>query len=170
MSTTSGQQGPEMRGDSRPFWLEDKRRPDIDVWKIAIGVASGFLIAGAIAFVARIWLVNQALGEFNKTIATIGRQTNEQMARERDRQERERAAAAEQEAFRRASDARKQRAQEDALREAQERRFAKDQAWNRYYQRPAGCDTAEGKAFVDCANHHIRAKRQFEELWAAGKL
>jgi hypothetical protein len=46
---------------------------------------------------------------------------------------------------------------------------AKQDAWKRYYLRPAHCDTAEGRAFVECGNHYILAKWKggfkFEELY-----
>jgi hypothetical protein len=38
-------------------------------------------------------------------------------------------------------------------------------------KRPAHCaDPATSQVMVECANEHIRAKRRFEELYAAGKL
>lgn len=58
--------------------------------------------------------------------------------------------------------------EERAERQAEARR--KDAAWRKFYQRPAGCDKAEGAALVECANHYIRAKRSFETLYNAGEL
>ncbi len=46
----------------------------------------------------------------------------------------------------------------------------KEAAWQKFYQRPQGCEKAEGPVFIECANHHIRARRSFETLYAAGKL
>lgn len=58
--------------------------------------------------------------------------------------------------------------EERAARQAEVRR--KDAAWRKFYERPAGCDKAEGPALVECANHYIRARRSFDTLYAAGKL
>ncbi len=46
----------------------------------------------------------------------------------------------------------------------------KEAAWQKFYQKPQGCEKADGPVFIECANHHIRARRSFETLYAAGKL
>jgi hypothetical protein len=47
----------------------------------------------------------------------------------------------------------------------------KQRAWARYYKKPPHCDNnPSSDSLVDCANHFIRARRQFEEDYAAGKL
>ena len=159
-----------MNGETRPAWLEDRRSPEMDPVKIALGVAAGILIAGFIAFLARIWFVNQAFSQLNEAVKSINHQTNQQIERERQRAANAQAVARQQDAERRATEAGRQQARETATREAMARQTAKEEAWKRYYQRPETCDQAEGQAFVDCANQHIRTKRRFEELWAAGKL
>lgn len=56
---------------------------------------------------------------------------------------------------------------EGAARRAAERR---ERAWASFYKKPADCDDSPPKAdIVECANHFIRAKREFEQLYAAGK-
>ncbi len=47
----------------------------------------------------------------------------------------------------------------------------KQRAWARYYKKPPYCvDNPTSDTLIDCANHYIRARRQFEEAYAAGKL
>lgn len=46
----------------------------------------------------------------------------------------------------------------------------KEAAWQKYYKRSPLCDKPDGSGFVECANQHIRARRNFESLYAAGKL
>lgn len=47
----------------------------------------------------------------------------------------------------------------------------KARAWARYYQRPAFCEgNPSTEQLVECANHFIRSKRQFDTEWAAGRL
>jgi hypothetical protein len=65
----------------------------------------------------------------------------------------------------------KQRAREAAEQAAAEAARRKERAWERYYQRPAFCSENPTSAqLIECANQHIRARRQFEELWASGRL
>ena len=46
----------------------------------------------------------------------------------------------------------------------------KERAWALFYKKPAACDEIPPKAsMVECANHFIRAKREFEQLHGAGK-
>jgi len=57
-----------------------------------------------------------------------------------------------------------------AQRAAQQAAERKDRAWALYYTKPAACDSNPTRAtMVECANHFIRARRQFEELYAAGQ-
>jgi hypothetical protein len=57
-----------------------------------------------------------------------------------------------------------------AQRAAQQALERKERAWALYYTKPAQCDSNPPRAtMVECANHFIRAKRQFEELYAAGQ-
>lgn len=46
-----------------------------------------------------------------------------------------------------------------------------DAAWDKFYQAPRGCDNWKtDQQMVECQNHKLRAKRDFEQQWAAGKL
>jgi hypothetical protein len=65
----------------------------------------------------------------------------------------------------------RQRAGEAAQQAAAEAVRRKERAWERWYQRPAFCaDNPTGAQMVQCANHHIRARKEFEERYAAGRL
>ena len=47
----------------------------------------------------------------------------------------------------------------------------KERAWAKLYKKPPQCDDpSAGEPFVECANHFIRARREFEQAYAAGKL
>ncbi len=57
-----------------------------------------------------------------------------------------------------------------ALRTTQHAAERKERAWVLFYKKPAACDESPPKAsMVECANHFIRAKREFEQLYADGK-
>ncbi|MBO3277424.1 hypothetical protein [Pseudomonas schmalbachii] len=46
-----------------------------------------------------------------------------------------------------------------------------DAAWERYYQSPRGCDNWKtDQQMVECVNHRMRAKDEFERKWAAGEI
>ena len=46
----------------------------------------------------------------------------------------------------------------------------KERAWAVFYKPPAACDDSPPKAsMVECANHFIRAKREFEQSYSVGK-
>ncbi|MCP1651560.1 hypothetical protein [Pseudomonas nitroreducens] len=46
-----------------------------------------------------------------------------------------------------------------------------DAAWGKLYQAPRGCDNWKtDQQMVECQNHKLRAKREFEQKWAAGEL
>ena len=65
----------------------------------------------------------------------------------------------------------KQRAKEGAEQSAQEAARRKARAWDRFYQAPAFCsDNPTPAQMVQCANHHIRARKEFEERYSGGKL
>jgi hypothetical protein len=54
---------------------------------------------------------------------------------------------------------------------SQEQRRRMERAWQAFYQRPAACDhNPTPQQMIDCANHHIRTRREFEERYAAGRL
>jgi type IV secretory pathway VirB10-like protein len=65
----------------------------------------------------------------------------------------------------------RQRAREAAQQAALDAVRRKERAWERWYQRPAFCNENPTSAqMVECANHHIRARKEFEERYAAGRL
>jgi hypothetical protein len=47
----------------------------------------------------------------------------------------------------------------------------KELAWSRFYKRPPTCEgNPTADQLIDCANHFIRAKREFDERWRTGTL
>lgn len=143
-------------------------------WQTVLAVTAGFLTVSVLAFFGRLWLVNQAMTDIRRNIMETSNRINESARRQA-----EKARVEQKEQVRMAQEAESQRRQEKAAGEhavieakmaAEREAHAKQDAWKRYYLRPAHCDMAEGRAFVECGNHYIVAKRKFEELYAAGKL
>jgi hypothetical protein len=47
----------------------------------------------------------------------------------------------------------------------------KERAWDRFYRRPAVCDgNPSAEQLVECGNHFIRSRREFEDRWRTGNL
>jgi hypothetical protein len=64
----------------------------------------------------------------------------------------------------------RQRAREAAEQAAADAVRRKERAWERFYQRPAFCnENPTGAQMVLCANQYIRARREFEERYNAGR-
>lgn len=65
----------------------------------------------------------------------------------------------------------RQRAREAAEQAAAEAARRKERAWQRFYQRPDFCaDNPTAAQMVQCANQYIRARKDFEERYTAGRL
>jgi hypothetical protein len=65
----------------------------------------------------------------------------------------------------------RQRARETAEQAAVEAARRKERAWQRFYQRPDFCaDNPTAALMVQCANQYIRARKDFEERYSAGRL
>lgn len=59
---------------------------------------------------------------------------------------------------------------EAVQRAAQQAAERRDRAWARFYQKPAQCDENPTKAtMVECANHYIRARREFEAQYGPAR-
>jgi hypothetical protein len=47
----------------------------------------------------------------------------------------------------------------------------RERAWARFYKRPSTCEgNPTGDQLVECGNHYIRMRREFDERWRAGSL
>ena len=144
--------------------MRSQEREETSVWKIAAGVALGILAAGVIGFFVRASMAQAALEQFKQQTEKIlmQQQQGTQAARDRalaERAEQERAAAY--------AAAARQRAQTAATDAAMRR----ERAWAKYYKRPALCDDQpSNETMMKCANDHIRAKRQFDLDYEAGRL
>ncbi|MBL8388911.1 MAG: hypothetical protein JNK17_11920 [Hydrogenophaga sp.] len=149
-------------------------KEETPLWKVVVGVAGGVLLAGAIGWALRLWLVAQAVKEITESANQAAQQILEssqrqmQVIQQREADRQEAVAKVRQEERLRIAMEQRLKAQQQMVQYALE--AAKEEAWKRYYKRPVHCGDAVGEAFVECGNHHIRAKRKFEELYAAGKL
>jgi len=128
--------------------------------KTILQVALGILLASALAFVVRIAFLSFAVEEVKAT-------TNQMIQRQQDRLE-----MLKQE--QRNAEARKQeqaRLSAQKLHNEQQLAIKKDQAWFKWYKAPPGCDVWKSQDhMVECVNHQMRAKAEFNKLWDQGRI
>lgn len=159
-------------GYSRSFRPSFDRDDDNNLtWKIAAGVAIGIIAAALVLFLVERVRTQMAIEEAAKLFQGLTKGMQESTARAAEdgrRREAQRAAAEQQTRLNIAS---QQRALEDAKRAALEEATRRERAWAKFYKRAPHCDNNPNQEqLVECANQHIRAKRQFDEAYAAGKL
>lgn len=46
----------------------------------------------------------------------------------------------------------------------------KEEAWQHWYKKPPECESITNANLVDCGNQYVAAKRDFDRLYAAGKI
>jgi len=128
---------------------------------VAIGVAVGVLIANAV----QAWAVRQYLeADLQKTSdAAAAYDAN---AAERARAER--AAAAMREQRRIGNELATTQAADQARADAAAETERREQTWRKLYRPSPGC--IGSVATVECANEHMRFKRDFDEKYNAGRL
>jgi LPS O-antigen subunit length determinant protein (WzzB/FepE family) len=144
--------------------MQSWEREDTSVWKIAIGVTLGILVAGVIGFLVRAWMAQAAIEQITKQADKMMQQQQQAAQAARDRALAEKAEQERASAY--AADARR-RAQTAATDAAMRR----ERAWAKYYKRSPLCDNQpSNETMMKCANEHIRAKRQFDVDYEAGKL
>lgn len=139
-----------------------------DVIKIALGVASGLVIAGIAWLTISAYIAKTALEEITKssqnTSTQIQKNTAAAVQKQREHQ-------AHIEAEQRETKARELKARQaifEAEQAAIKLRAAKADAWEKFYRKSPECENPPTmNAMGDCANVAIRAKRQFEEQWNA---
>jgi hypothetical protein len=159
----------EVAGERRTF--SDRSTDSSMVWKIAAGVAVGSIVAALVLSAIERYRVQVAVDEGLRALQQITRGANESAARARGERERQEAAKAAREQDARLQIAEQQRAADEARRDAIAAAARKERAWVKFYKKPANCEgDPNSEQMVQCANHFIRAKRQFEEAYAAGNL
>lgn len=133
------------------------------IWKIALGIVLGSFLL----FLGRVIVLWYAVGIVAESADEIAETANEFADRQQER-------IRERECLRIEAERRKREQQQAVARQrqlAQLRAQQKDQAWMRWYQEPKGCDDWESeKHMVECINHKMRAKKEFERLWDQGKV
>lgn len=150
-----------------------RRRPlTFQAW--ALGLI-GTIITALVVYYARVAIIEQmGQRQIAHTQAALQKlqeqQAQQAAARKQQALERQhRQTMSEQEAQRQAA-ADSRRAIEAQRARIDERR-QHDAAWESFYKPMRGCEIWQSDShMVECQNHKIRAKREFEQKWAAGEI
>lgn len=162
-------------------------RNDSAAWKVAAGVVIGAVLGGAAVYAVDRYLPQMALTEAAQVFGAAMRDRRERGAPEpappvRDSVAPEPAATAPETPLLQAEAAPpgagvtepapppavSQRKPEPSP-QARAELDRKVRAWKEYYQRPRHCvENPVADTLVDCANHYIRARREFEAAYRAG--
>jgi hypothetical protein len=144
----------------------------IHPWQITAGVVLGVLIGGVAVYrighdpIQRI--IADPVASFHQLTRGDIRPALQLSEKEQQRQATDQAKAK----TLRDEQARQLRADQDKAggSEALEAAARKERAWAKFYKKPPQCDgNPNNETMTECANHYIRAKRRFEEAYAAGK-
>jgi hypothetical protein len=134
--------------------------------KLALQIAAGIVIATLMLWLLSLLMVGAAASHVGGEITKMmEQQTARAAARaERDRALQHDAALARRQAEAASAEADRRHAVElAAAAEAQE---AKERAWLDFYRSPADCERPPSwEAQVECGNHYMRAKAEFDEQW-----
>jgi len=133
--------------------------------------ASAFIGSVASAFVCWQfvqWRANAAMEEAQMQMKRV---VQEQQAQRQARDRQQADAQLRVQAAQRAALAAVQAATEGEKRQQLEAQNRREETWARFYTKRAQRDESKGGSWtVECANEFIRAKRRFEELYAAGNI
>lgn len=141
-----------------------------DVIKIALGVASGLVIAGIAWLTISAYIAKTALEEITKSSQNISTQIqkNTEAAVQKQREHQAHIESEQREV--KARELKAQQAIFEAEQAAIKIRATKAEAWERFYKKSPECENPlTMNAMGDCANVAIRTKRQFEEQWNASQ-
>jgi hypothetical protein len=134
--------------------------------KLALQIAAGIVTATLTLWVLSLMLVGAAANHVGGEVTKMMEQQTARAA-ERTRLDRARqhdAALARHEAETAAVDAEHRHAL--ALAAVADRQAAKERAWLEHYRAPADCEQPPSwEAQVECGNHYMRAKAEFDERW-----
>lgn len=134
-----------------------------DVFKIALGVFIGGLLAAFVYTKYMAWEMNRALGQINTAVTKetqrMWADTN-QFVQKNERAVQQRVAAEQVERDRIAEQARQRQIAQQQQAELDDRRQT---AWGRYYQPSAACRA--DSSTMNCANAFMAAKKRFLEQY-----
>ncbi|MGF6695188.1 hypothetical protein M2318_005289 [Metapseudomonas resinovorans] len=150
-----------------------RRRPlTFQAWVLGL---IGTILAALVVYYGRVAIIEQMgqrqIAHTQAALQKLQEQQAQQAATRNQQalQRQQRQTMSEQEAQRQAA-IQSQRAVEAQRARIDEQR-QHDAAWESFYKPMRGCEIWQSDShMVECQNHKIRAKREFEEKWVAGEI
>lgn len=131
--------------------------------KIALGLILGYVVI----FAANIALTKYA---FDQVTESTNKMLQQQQVKIKQQQQQQKVKIRQQQQKRLYEKRHKEElARLETQKKQQERQLAitKDRAWFKWYKEPKGCNSWESDDhMIECTNHKIRAKKQFNIMWA----
>lgn len=153
-----------MQGDFRSF-ERNARGPDFTL-QIAIGVCAGILASTVITWAATELRLRWEIEQVTQVMRSAAEKASREIEQSRQNELARIAVDEKQRVRDRQAAAERQRAVDDAKRQAFDEAERKEAAWVRYYKPSPRC---VGTALsVECSNEFIRAKRAFESQYRPG--
>ena len=123
---------------------------------IVIKVALGLILGYVVIFSANIALTKYAFDQVTESTNKIFQQQQVELKQQQQKRLNEKRY-------------KEELAQLEIQKKQQEQRLAitKDEAWFKWYKEPKGCNSWKSDDhMVKCTNHKMRAKKQFNKIWA----
>lgn len=123
---------------------------------MVLKIALGLVLAYVIILIGNFVLASYALDQVAKSTNKILKQQQSQIKKQQQKRLNEKLHKEEQVRL-------------EIQKKQQEQRLAltKDKAWFNWYKQPKGCNTWKSDDhMVECTNHKMRAKKQFNIMWA----
>jgi hypothetical protein len=140
---------------------EDQHLRKVVIWVVGT-VVSVAAVVGVLSWHQR-FVVQTATGTVSRTTSAIQKQAQDMAAQSHARAERERAERAE-------AKRREERAEADRVAALNEQAVRREASWAAFYVPSRFCKNPDNSATMECANEHLRAKKEFNRRWAAGEL
>lgn len=131
------------------------------IWVVGMVIAAACLF-GILSWYQR-FVVQTATETVTKAASAVQKQAQDMAAQAQARAEREKTERAEAQRLQREAEASRIATlnAEAARREA---------SWAKFYVPSPFCKNPDNRATMECANEHLRAKKEFDRKWAAGEL
>lgn len=135
--------------------------------KLVLQIAGGILIASAVIFAVRIAFFTAAMNAVTEEVEKMGKAAQAQA----DMRVAERIQAQRKESAIQAEKVRQTQVAQEAQRRADQNERDRRAAFDSGYVIPEGCENPRDEtAFVECANHKIRARKEFYSNFDGSRL
>ncbi len=145
----------------RPGESEDQFLRKMIIWVVGMVVSAACLM-GLLSWYQR-FVLQTATETVAKTTGAIQKQAQDVAAQAQARAERDKAERAE-------AQRRQAQAEMDRVAALNDEVARREASWAKFYVPSPICKHPDNRATMECANEHLRAKKEFDKRWPAGDL